>query len=194
MGTGAATDPGPVMEAFSERLSKLGADVQALETQVVPVEELLQKLRTPDPTAAASGSIPLDESDVMPVSELPNLTLADGAASGELSGVDFDDMDFENDDRPFYHGLHASSSDPSGGDETVLRSRLEEPAPAIDMQLPTGDALWDDADLERLVTAMDKHYGDVPAPVPELYAHLLDTDDGLLFPLDSIDDEEENAG
>jgi len=33
---------------------------------------------------------------------------------------------------------------------------------ALDIDLPSGEGQWDDAELERVVRAMDEHYGDVP--------------------------------
>merc|ERR1711948_242559 len=70
--------------------------------------------------------------------------------------------------------------------ELELRRKLEQSqefVPAVDIELPSDDTPWDDADLERLVVAMDEHYGDVPVPMSALEAELLDADDGLLFPL-----------
>jgi len=39
---------------------------------------------------------------------------------------------------------------------------------ALDIQLPASEGLWDDAELERVVRAMDEHYGDVPPDVSAL--------------------------
>merc|ERR1711879_302252 len=42
------------------------------------------------------------------------------------------------------------------------RSRVDlDPPRALDLQLPSSDAAWDDADLERLSKAMNAHFGDV---------------------------------
>jgi len=43
-----------------------------------------------------------------------------------------------------------------------LRPHMElEPPRALDLQLPSGDTVWDDAELERLSQAMNAHFGDV---------------------------------
>lgn len=60
-----------------------------------------------------------------------------------------------------------SGSEGEGGDMLLAFAAPSElaaapPAPehALDIQLPADDGLWDDAELERVMRAMDAHYGD----------------------------------
>mmetsp|Transcript_113688 Transcript_113688/g.196413 ORF Transcript_113688/g.196413 Transcript_113688/m.196413 type:complete len:1298 (-) Transcript_113688:81-3974(-) len=67
---------------------------------------------------------------------------------------------------PEQEGYDVADDDDGLGDQAWRIAREEpdqEVARALDIDLPAGDGVWDDAELERVVRAVNGHFGDVPA-------------------------------
>jgi hypothetical protein len=148
---------------FVKRLEDLRAEVQIVLEKEGPDEALLAKLRRQ-----------LESREVEAEPEL----LATFTASQHLSseGTDDrgvavdDDLDFE-----YYGDFHPGNTNLDGPNLELLR--------ALDIELPSSDGLWETDELERVVTAMNKHYGDVPPPLEEVESALQALDE------DGEDDE-----
>eukprot|EP00441_Pelagodinium_beii_P031523 CAMPEP_0197639860 /NCGR_PEP_ID=MMETSP1338-20131121/14351_1 /TAXON_ID=43686 ORGANISM="Pelagodinium beii, Strain RCC1491" /NCGR_SAMPLE_ID=MMETSP1338 /ASSEMBLY_ACC=CAM_ASM_000754 /LENGTH=1177 /DNA_ID=CAMNT_0043212641 /DNA_START=33 /DNA_END=3566 /DNA_ORIENTATION=+ len=140
--------------SFASRLEELGREA---EEMAGPSKALLQNLSGIDDTTAKGA----DADTASAITALPRLSGAGGSLEdddlGDLPAVEGTDLDVDlSEDLP-----------------APLRDPLPafDPTKALDLNLPSGDGLWDDAELERLARAMDAHYGDVlqlPPDEPDL--------------------------
>jgi hypothetical protein len=147
--------------SFVKRLEELGAEAQSVLEKEGPDEagqELLAKLRH----QVANGN-----------EEEAALLGAEKDASLDGAAIDGDaDIDFQSD-------FHPGNFSMDGPNLELMK--------ALDIELPRNDGLWETEELERVVTAMNLHYGDVPPS--------LDEADGIALPtVDETLEEDDGTG
>merc|ERR1711972_347670 len=135
--------------SFVKRLEELGAEAQSVLEKEGPDQagqELLAKLRHQMANEIAE--------------EAP---LLGAEKDAKLDGVAIDgeiDFDFQSD-------FHPGNFSMDGPNLELMK--------ALDIELPRNDGMWETEELERVVTAMNSHYGDVPPPVDEADERALPT-------------------
>eukprot|EP00930_Biecheleria_cincta_P042769 TRINITY_DN29428_c0_g3_i1.p1 TRINITY_DN29428_c0_g3~~TRINITY_DN29428_c0_g3_i1.p1 ORF type:complete len:1288 (+),score=336.76 TRINITY_DN29428_c0_g3_i1:47-3910(+) len=139
---------------IASRLEELGREATTIAERSLESEAIVPTILEDEP------------GDLGPA--LPQLT---GAAEEEEDDDDLGSFLADDDLGVVPEPEESAEPEPS----LEVRGRLgpsEELRKALELDLPVGDGLWSDADLERLSTAMDAHFGDVPAAVPEVHANL----------------------
>jgi len=146
------------VNSFAGRLEELGreADLMALG----PSQALLQNLADSGTAKGMDGATG--------VADAPDVDAADSAITALplLSGAGAS-LDEEDDLGSDFGDLPAAEGFDEADLTEDLPAPLREPVPAVeptkalDLELPSADGLWDDAELERVARAMDAHYGDV---------------------------------
>lgn len=137
---------------IASRLEELGKEADAFAERSLESEAVV-------PTILEDDAGPEAE-DLGPA--LPRLA---GAAEAD---EDDDDLGSFVDDDDFGGTLEPESANPEPAPEA--RSSLgpsDELRKALELDIPAGDGLWSDADLDRLAKAMDAHFGDVLVAVPQ---------------------------
>jgi len=158
-GADSAAEIAGALGPFSERLSELGAEVAALAEGDGPSAELAAKLREGGPLEAARPGVALS---AMGLPVLSSATVQDDDEDEDFGGI--------SDGEPTELTFAAPSSISGGPSADLLR--------ALEIQLPAEEGPWDDAELERVVRAMDAHYGDEPPVVDLQQEDLAPSDEG----------------
>jgi len=145
------------------------ASAQAMSEMMRKLEELrLEADALGEPAQVLQVQPFVDETEVAvaPDDAATDDAVAEGSglALPLLGGAD---VDLEDDDDDLasllgYGGGDAFASGDEGSESRPLPPL--EIKKALDFELPVGEGQWNDAELERVVRAMDAHFGEMPAP------------------------------
>lgn len=174
--------------ALGLQLQELGLEVAAIADRKGMDEDLIERLRRGDfgdavEAAQEEAAADAEEAEARPAAagprRLPMLTSALDEeeddddddlrdALGNISDAEQDDADSDADAAS---GAFPREAGPRPG---AVVGALVEDGPsaalfqALNIELPTGDGLWSDTDLERACRHVDDHYGDTAPPIEEV--------------------------
>lgn len=129
---------GAIAAPFTKRLEEIGAEVQSILERKGPDEGILEKIRR---------ELESDDSKALVVGD-------DGEPDGTLIDGEFD-VALES-----HFDVHSLPSDNDRPNLELLK--------ALEIDLPKSDGMWDNEELERVVTAMNAHYRDVLPAMNEI--------------------------
>lgn len=165
------TDTEPILQLAS-KLEELHKEATELAEREGPCEALLRNIRDEPETIPMDGTVEDGDTNLSsnPGESTLGLPVLSGAA-GSYEDEDLDDLLLED-----------GGQTPSTPDDLAMVAEpvsLPELPKAIELELPSGEGQWDDEELQRVMRAMDQHFGDALPDLPDLNLDMFVPDDDV---------------